>query len=818
MRKAHSPETEFTKRPRKRRRVNPQSTSPPCRQLLLEEIDLEIALQERLAATVQSRVSWALLLQQAVASGLTILVQEPEEQAFLVTSGIEVAGISLPGLRRLFELAVGGGLGLIPAHIPTQVNTESQASPEAEEVATPVEEGPKTVIEPTEEPALHVMRTLGHHVDSPALAPFLGRAPKSRHIKTYEEEKKIDIFGFDGSVSKPSWRKPYAHRNNARSSLDQVVEVPQPLTSVPRVGGKTSDQPTSTAGPSHAPKSRFRVAARFSVSDISLWIPQARRLEAFPDHTHYWRLAIISPSYQSLPISSILKQITVTCLTDPPPSVLVDPIIVGRAPWIISSTTDRPFLARLTFTWAGSEGQNPPMEVDHWVELDPVHLSTPILGDEQFFDVELDRNTELLNVQAESNFDVWDFSTKHAATSESMRENDKADGSGLASEYAAKLKSLCPQAPLTMKDVKAKLPRQLSYTLVSTPAQYRSLLYGRRKALEWRRARTLLEAYNELCPPLQPENSQIPLTTVDVLHWLEDEGQFPRSSTTSRPTEVSHPDASPRTLAMEKITEDLPGPDAYCRYCGLHYHYHPSPDQQGPQASLNDDDVKREPTPTIIPSVAASSACTSFCGGTTEISPIDVTRLLVPSVASADADMKRNDYGPWHNTSRDLATAAEPALTTAIRDLFAKWKLSNFPSSHSTIVAQSSQLSSSATSPTSLHRSRDDAETDIAPYALLSLVARSVTKALIKGGLQEFRRDEAGIRALGFKHRARKNVQVKRLLSPSHVVRGLVRSTSSQVSSEPSLLTVFAPLGISLPAIPDADGTPSTELMPSGDP
>ena len=89
------------------------------------------------------------------------------------------------------------------------------------------------------------------------------------------------------------------------------------------------------------------------------------------------------------------------------------------------------------------------MEVDHWVEvsieknpcfrplptiqLDPVHLSTPILGDEQFFDVELDRNTELLNVQAESNFDVWDFSTKHAATSESMRENDKADGSGLAS-------------------------------------------------------------------------------------------------------------------------------------------------------------------------------------------------------------------------------------------------------------------------------------------------------------------------------------------------------------------------------------------------
>ena len=73
MRRVHSPETdpEFSKRPRKRRRVNLQSTTPPCRRLLLEEIDLEIALQERLAVTVQSRISWALLLQQAVANGLT---------------------------------------------------------------------------------------------------------------------------------------------------------------------------------------------------------------------------------------------------------------------------------------------------------------------------------------------------------------------------------------------------------------------------------------------------------------------------------------------------------------------------------------------------------------------------------------------------------------------------------------------------------------------------------------------------------------------------------------------------------------------------
>ena len=60
---------------------------------------------------------------------------------------------------------------------------------------------------------------------------------------------------------------------------------------------------------------------------------------------------------------------TVRCATDPPPSTLAQPIVVDKPPFIVTSTTDRPFLARITFTWAGTEGQNPPMDVDHWVEV-----------------------------------------------------------------------------------------------------------------------------------------------------------------------------------------------------------------------------------------------------------------------------------------------------------------------------------------------------------------------------------------------------------------------------------------------------------------
>jgi hypothetical protein len=53
-------------RPRKRSRYSPEPETALCRRVILEEIDLEIALRERLASTVESRITWALLLQEAL--------------------------------------------------------------------------------------------------------------------------------------------------------------------------------------------------------------------------------------------------------------------------------------------------------------------------------------------------------------------------------------------------------------------------------------------------------------------------------------------------------------------------------------------------------------------------------------------------------------------------------------------------------------------------------------------------------------------------------------------------------------------------------
>ncbi len=68
-------------RPKKRRRTSSASCScaskssltniysgycPTFQQLALEEIDLEIAIRQRIAETIQSRMTWALLLQESV--------------------------------------------------------------------------------------------------------------------------------------------------------------------------------------------------------------------------------------------------------------------------------------------------------------------------------------------------------------------------------------------------------------------------------------------------------------------------------------------------------------------------------------------------------------------------------------------------------------------------------------------------------------------------------------------------------------------------------------------------------------------------------
>ncbi|PIL22634.1 hypothetical protein GSI_15325 [Ganoderma sinense ZZ0214-1] len=541
-----------------------------------------------------------------------VLVPE-EERVLVVQNGVEVAGISLPSLRRLFEIAVGAGNTVRLPPPSSKSATPAPTAPKTEikdELNAPVppvaDMRTDSSVSSTSQPMAHVTKTLGYHVDTPALAQFLGRVPKQRRINVRANEDDVvdieDTSGESGLQLGNMWRKPYTHRNAARKDLDEVIPLAELHTN--GVIEKTDyeaqdprpDAPSKekSSGLQMLAGTRFHIAARIQVSDFSLYIPSNRRPPDRPNHSYRWRIAVTSPSY-SLPVSSVLRKLTVSSATDPPPSALSEPITLSEPPFVITGTTDQPFLARLAFTWAGP--MNTETNIEHWVELDPMQYTTAQLGDEQVFDVELDRHTELLPVRDDVRAVSWEGvqSTEHAPAKpdvedEQERERDEEP------RWVGELRSLLPQFPMTMRDTRGRVFAEsdnVPYTLVATPAQFRNLNYGRRKAIEMARARALREAYDqhvsqlsqepahpsfEAAPPADRETAPqaIPadtvtltqLSTVDVLRWLEDEGLIPRSNTT-----ISQVEVRKRSRGSRKR---LSGPPAYCRACGLERAWHPT--------------------------------------------------------------------------------------------------------------------------------------------------------------------------------------------------------------------------------------------------
>ena len=180
-----------------------------------------------------------------------------EDRDWVVGNGTELSGVSLPSLRRLFEIAVGNDAA--DTTEPGEQNQITEAFFSAKEEAPQVN---------------YLTRTLGHHKDTPALAPFLGRAPKRRCINDFHDDEPVDIESHSevGALKQP-WRMPYAHRSVANSGLDTIVEPERPgLPSVIRSAHQQLTDAANTSG------TRFHMVVRVVISDRSLWLPPSKCL------------------------------------------------------------------------------------------------------------------------------------------------------------------------------------------------------------------------------------------------------------------------------------------------------------------------------------------------------------------------------------------------------------------------------------------------------------------------------------------------------------------------------------------------------------
>ncbi|KAG6856875.1 hypothetical protein H0H87_012455 [Tephrocybe sp. NHM501043] len=74
---------------RKRRRIDEESLSSTCFAEIISELDLEIALRRRVAETIQSRITWALILQESLRRGGSGSTTSFKDAAFDALAAIE---------------------------------------------------------------------------------------------------------------------------------------------------------------------------------------------------------------------------------------------------------------------------------------------------------------------------------------------------------------------------------------------------------------------------------------------------------------------------------------------------------------------------------------------------------------------------------------------------------------------------------------------------------------------------------------------------------------------------------------------------------
>jgi hypothetical protein len=671
--------------------------------------------------------------------------------------GVEVPwGGSVVGLQRLFERAVG-------VNLPVSLISEEG------EGATGAAAIPSTLLS----------RTLGLHADSPALAPFLGRTPKRRCIHAYEEDTDVDILSIDTAARRPSssfesregvtkradeggghpWRMAFPHRNRARPELDLVVDAPALVdnaadnTATPAIPGSTT--------------SRFHITARVHITDRSLFISPSRRVDLGipPSHTHRWMLSVTAPSY-SIPLASFMIRLTVLAVA-PSDNTQRQPCTVDKMPFAIIGSSSEPFLAKVVMEWA-SGGR---MEVEHWIDLDPGNAASSVLGSEQVLDVELDRGTRLLPVPPGPSLPIPSLEREPGEITRQSVAKSQEPMNELG--YEKVLRSLLPRVPMTLKDMKFRSPFQVPYKLVPSPAHLLALVPGRRKAIEWGRARALQTLYVQHVASASAEF--ISLTVGDVYAFLEDSGLFPRSSLKIEDPVPSAKDKKDKVKDKDRETESALSPaDEPCFVCGIKKRFHP--------ALVVTAKVKREPvfdeTVTwvcdIVPPHELERGLRMPIVNLTMIFGSGLETALYTEETAGDVRALPHQpfqtSRPWGYSARQIVSISPPDLILAIHRSVGSLRLPHFPELPSPSLDK--------------RRTNSEVEEALAPSALLAAVLKPFIAVLVRSAVNVAKHDIAIASGAGNSSavaiagevkaaRAKRGRKIGSVLTPGHILRGL---------------------------------------------
>ncbi|KIK63837.1 hypothetical protein GYMLUDRAFT_196757 [Collybiopsis luxurians FD-317 M1] len=518
-----------------------------------------------------------------------------------------------------------------------------------------------------------------------------------------------------------------------------------------------------------------------------------QRLQERRDHTHQWMISAESASY-SLDLTTVLSSMTVTALpsSDFDSYMSFSPLVATEPPFLVVGTTSEPFQAQVELMFnpstsgPGQNGQK--VALEHWVGLDMIGTNKiPTKGDEQVVDIELDKDTVVkpaktgyTPVHAKSH---WE-NAANVASGRGIKTEIEDSSTSLAAEftipssYNELLESFLKDYPMTLKDAPSNFSKpamDFPYKVVPGTAQLNALVVGRRKAIEWARARAIQAAYAKRIQVLrerEPCSYLIPLSTGDVYAWLEDNGHFVRDMERK---------ATQPADEVDQREEEAPvfgdySEGRWCRVCGLGLWAH------GPQgleyvkaeAELVAAAQAKEQEKPTLPRIRIKLLDGKVVGGGGPSVPkppprpppfqcqivvkmlqllkmpvVDVNRIFAPR-AQKDPEqptssatlslLNPRQLPPWSSRTprlvkdnHTLLAAADPQLTLGVRSLVNTLRLPCFTS-----------LPSSS-SPFPLHsdgRNALEVEANLSPHALLALATKQFIRVLIKEASEVEKRDK----------------------------------------------------------------------------
>ncbi|KDN51819.1 hypothetical protein RSAG8_00368, partial [Rhizoctonia solani AG-8 WAC10335] len=480
------------------------------------------------------------------ASTLIDAIHDPERYTRIINQGVHVKLGGVRGLRELFEGAVeGAGLGL--------------------------------------------------SADTGELARLLGRKVRKGEIRAFGQDEVVDIESVDEPVGKERWKRygVWAPRRGCQEIEEEELAQESAVAPVPEKAH------AEALAIQHAPgASRFHIKKRVVISD---WSRSLRRSSVQVDGpTHRWMIRLTAPSYSDH-ITTFLSAVRVQCASVP--RVFEDTITCSSPPFAISRLSKRPFLARVTLVFADENTKD--VVITHWVDLDPVRSGSATLGAEQIFDVELNKNAQLL--PAETSMDnvpnsvLWSQDRgEFDGTSNTQEPTNKVivkpeppaeirfstedvkdekvpvdeDPEPIHAKLIPILSKIRTRLPLTAEGAaRVGHAPQVPYMLFDSRKELLDAVHGRRKALEMCYTRAMLDMlkaeYAAYDADLEP-NLVESLTTARLYAYLLAEKTFPRPKL--RGASVKVEDTTPVPDEQAQFTSEGA---RYCGACGLDISRHP---------------------------------------------------------------------------------------------------------------------------------------------------------------------------------------------------------------------------------------------------